>query len=256
MLCLHGGMGFDLSTLSPWLDPLSRSCELIYYDHRGNGRSERPVDWAGINHDRWVSDAEELRLRLGLGPAVVFGHSWGGFLAQEYAIRFPDSVAGLILCSTAPALDYGGTIVANAQRRGTEVQVAALGAALSQPMIDDEALASFVRTMGSLYFERSDPTLVDAAFGGIRYSAAAFNRALFDCAPGFNTIAMLSGVTVPTLLIGGAEDWIMPPEQGIERIGRLIPNREIHVLEEAGHFPFIERPEAFLALVGDWLARL
>lgn len=249
-------MGFDQSTLRPWLDPLADAYELIFYDHRGNGRSESPADWSTIDHASWVRDAEVLRTRLGLGRVVLFGHSWGGFLAQEFALRHPEAIAGLILCSTAPALDFPEQIVANASARGTAVQVAALDRAFSVPQADDAALAALMRTIGSLYFHRPDPAVVDSVFADVHYSASAFNRALFHCAGTFDTRPRLHEVRAPTLLVCGSDDWIMPAAFGVERIAREIPHAEVRIIDEAGHFPFAEKPDEFIALVRRWLERL
>ena len=256
ILCMHGGMGFDQSTLRPWLDPLTDAYELIFYDHQGNGRSASPADWSTIDHASWVRDAELLRTRLGLGRVVLFGHSWGGFLAQEYALRHPEALAGLILCSTAPALDYPEQIVANASARGTAEQVAALGRAFSEPQADDAALAELMRTIGSLYFHRPQAAVVHSVFADVRYSAAAFNRALFHCAGTFDTRARLHEVRAPTLLVGGSDDWIMPAAFGIERIAREIPHADVHIINDAGHFPFVEKTDEFIATIRQWLKGL
>ena len=255
MLCMHGGMGFDQGTLRPWLEPLNGACELIFYDHRGNGRSERPADWSAVDHASWVRDAEVLRETLGLGAMTLFGHSWGGFLAQQYALQFPDAVERLILCSTAPALDYGATIVANAEARGTEQQVRMLLDVLSAPQADDVAFRNVMRAIGSLYFHDPGTSTAAQLFEQIHYSAPAFNRALFDCAPRFNTLARLHELAMPVLLLGGADDWIMPPDHGVRRIHAEVPHAAIRIFEQSGHFPFVEEQAVFVATVKAWLAR-
>ena len=253
---MHGGMGFDHTTLRPWLGPLADSCELVFYDHRGNGRSAPPVDWSLVQHDTWVDDAESLRQRLGLGRVVLFGHSWGGFLAQEYALKYPQSLAGLILCSTAPALDYGAAIVANAQARGTEAQVSALLTALTAPLHDDAALESLMEAIGPLYFHCDGAALAARVFGEVTYSAAAFNRGLFHCSPVFNTLDRLREINVPTLLLGGADDWIMPEAHGLARLAAGLRHASVERFAKSGHFPFVEEQQPFLATVGAWLAAL
>lgn len=256
VLCMHGGMGFDLTTLRPWLQPLSGACELIFYDHCGNGRSAPPSDWQRVTHETWVDDAEALRLRLGFERVVVFGHSWGGFIAQEFALKYPASLAGLILCSTAPALDYGAAIVANAQARGTERQVAALLEALTTPLPDDAALASLMGTIGPLYFHCEGESLARRVFAGVKYSSAAFNRGLFHCSPSFNTLERLSEITVPTLLLSGEDDWIMPPAHGLDRLAKGVPHASVERYGRSGHFPFVEERDAFAKTVRGWLGRL
>src|SRR6516162_10743394 len=123
MFMMHGGLGFDHTYFRPWLDPLGDRVQLIYYDHRGNGRSQRPTSYDGISHDTWTADADALRSYLGDELIILFGHSYGGFLAQEYALRYGQHLRGLILSCTAPALDYPEVTRANAQARGTSEQV-------------------------------------------------------------------------------------------------------------------------------------
>jgi proline iminopeptidase len=102
----HGGLGLDHTHLHPWLDPLGDVLRLVYYDHRGNGRSDGPFQKTWTHADL-TADAEALRRELGLGRMVLLGHSYGGFLALDYAVRYPDLLSHLILVSTAPAVDYG-----------------------------------------------------------------------------------------------------------------------------------------------------
>ncbi len=140
MLLMHGGLGYDHTYFRPWLDVLGERTELIYYDHRGNGRSSRPESWEGITHETWAQDADALREHLGHERVLLFGHSYGGFLAQEYALRYPERLEGLILCSTAPVFDYPEVAMANAAARTTAAQFQALTEALSAPVRDDDAL--------------------------------------------------------------------------------------------------------------------
>lgn len=256
MMCLHGGMGFDQTTLRPWLDPLADSCELIYFDQRGNGRSDAPDDWEKVDHASWVEDTDVLRQDLGVGKVVLFGHSWGGYLAQEYALRFPQNVAALVLCSTAPALDYGPVIVDNARVRGTDAQVDAVLSALSSPMVDNEALEAFVRTIAPLYFHNPADSNTARVFDNVQFRAAAFNRSVFHCAPTYNTLDKLSQLKMPTLLLGGVDDWIMPLNEGLHRIAGVLPHADTHVFEHSGHFPFVEEPQEFLDVMRTWLAAI
>src|SRR4051794_5275320 len=90
LLVMHGGLGLDHAYFRPWLDALGDVSELIYYDHRGNGKSARPTDWSGVTHATWADDADALREQLGHERITLYGHSYGGFLALEYALRHAD----------------------------------------------------------------------------------------------------------------------------------------------------------------------
>lgn len=96
---LHGGPGFDHSTMKPAFNPLADTAQLIYYDHRGQGRSDsdKPENW---NLDQWADDLRALIDTLGVEQPIVLGLSFGGFVAQNYAIRHPDRLHKLILAST------------------------------------------------------------------------------------------------------------------------------------------------------------
>src|SRR5579864_9005276 len=110
---MHGGLGLDHTYFRPSLDSLARSeghPQIIYYDHRGGGRSRRePLD--GVTHATWAGDADALRAHLGHERVVLLGHSYGDYLALDYVLAHPERVAALILVSTAPVLDYLPVVV-------------------------------------------------------------------------------------------------------------------------------------------------
>src|SRR5689334_22921091 len=87
MLTLHGGPGFDHTYLARGLDVLSDEIEVIYYDQLGSGRSERPATLDG-GMEVWVDEVDALREHLGHDKVVLFGHSFGSFIAIEYALRY------------------------------------------------------------------------------------------------------------------------------------------------------------------------
>jgi proline iminopeptidase len=253
---MHGGLGLDHTYFRPWLDTLGNQSQIIYYDHRGNGRSARPENFDDITHGIWTSDADALRERLGFEKIILFGHSYGGYLAQEYALRYGDHLDGLILCCTAPAADFPHVIVANLQQRATPDQFQSVISALSAPVPDDATLKRVWLDALPLYFKNYDPELGAAMLEQIHYRAAAFNHSFFTCQPRFNTLARLSEISTPTLIIAGRDDWVAPPAQGAERIHAAIPDSALVVLEDSGHFPFIEEKGRFVSVVAAWLASL
>ena len=256
MLVLHGGLGWDHTYLRPWLDPLGNQVELIFYDQRGNGRSAEPEDWGAVTHQTWTEDADRLREYLGFERVLLFGHSYGGFLAQEYALRYPERVLGLILCSTAPAMDYAETAVAAAQARATPEQFQTLLGGMAAPFPDDAALRDFSLMLIPIYCHGPVPQGLQESFASMHYRAAAFNRSFFGCLPHFNTTTRLDEITAPTLILGGSDDWLGPPAQTTERLHAGIPGSERVLFEHSGHDPFAEEPERFVAVVSKWLSRL
>src|SRR5258708_27553974 len=115
---IHGGPGGDHSGFKPVLAPLTERMQLVYFDHRGQGRSARG-DTGKYTLDENVEDMEALRRHLGAGPIVSIGTSYGGMVAMAHAARYPDAVSHLILSVTAA---HGGFIKparAIVQARGT-----------------------------------------------------------------------------------------------------------------------------------------
>jgi proline iminopeptidase len=100
LLLLHGGPGADHTDFLPALKPLARRCQLVLIDERGSGRSERLLDSQRYTLDWMVKDIERVRQHLRLPQLVVLGHSFGGILAQAYAVRHPRRILGLVLAGT------------------------------------------------------------------------------------------------------------------------------------------------------------
>jgi proline iminopeptidase len=105
LVLLHGGPGMDHTIYKPTFAALSDIAQIIYFDHRGNGRSSgtEPATW---NLAQWGDDVKGLCDALGIVKPIVYGASFGGFVAQAYATRFPDHPAKLILASTAAKVDF------------------------------------------------------------------------------------------------------------------------------------------------------
>lgn len=99
MILLHGGPGYDHSTLRPYFDRYSDTHQLIYLDHRGCGRSSGEQDSWYL--DQWANDIAVFCNTLGIDAPVLFGQSFGGMVAMHYAARHPASLSKLILSSTA-----------------------------------------------------------------------------------------------------------------------------------------------------------
>ena len=256
VLVMHGGLGLDHTYLRPHIDALSSTHNLVYYDHRGNGQSSRVSNWEDITHATWVEDAERLRTRLGFDKLVLFGHSYGGLIAQEYALAYPDRVAALILCATTPAFDYAQTAIANVKAKCSDELFPVVIEALSRPCPDDLALSNVWRTILPLYFHRPDLWLHQDLLSRTQFSAAASNHGLFRCVPEFDVTAKVGNLRMPVLILGGRHDWITPPAEGAERLHALIPESDLVIFEQSGHFPFIEEHDAFIRIVEGWLAGL
>jgi len=101
LLLLHGGPGFDHSGFRPYFGRVADIAQVVYYDHRGHGRSDRRPreEWT---LDTFADDVVRLCDALGIVRPIVLGQSFGGFVAQRYLARHPDHPSKVILSSTSP----------------------------------------------------------------------------------------------------------------------------------------------------------
>lgn len=243
MLMMHG-LGLDHTCLRPWHDELTSQARLIYYDHRWNGRSSHsgPTD-----HATWHADAAALLDDLGEARAVVYGHSYGAWLALGFALRYPERVAGLVLCAASPAFDYVPDVIAAAQARDPAAAARLIGG-LSAPVESDEEFRQIWLDILPLYFFGPPRPEVLAH---TRFSARAFAAGM-QCLDGFTTVAQLPSIRAPVLVLTGAADFITPPAQG-RRIVAGVPRGRHVELSASGHFPFVEENATYVDAIRAWL---
>jgi proline iminopeptidase len=247
---IHGGPGGDHSGFKPVMTPLSDTAQLVYFDHRGQGRSGRSdpdADPARFTLDENVEDMEALRRHLGLGQIVSIGTSYGGMVAMAHAARYPGAVSRLILVVTAA---HGGFIPRAMQivrERGTEAQKRVCETLWAGGFRTREELRLYYDVMGPLYSLRHDPTVAIATQGRAIHTPEPLNRAFgpdgflrsFDLRP------ELRRITIPTLILCGRHDWICPPEFSRE-IAALIPGSRLVELENSSHSVRVDAPDTLL----------
>lgn len=230
---LHGGPGGDHSGFKPGFSPLAERMQLIYVDHRGQGRSARgPKETYTLDNN--VEDLEALRRYLGLEQVVVIGVSYGGMVALAYASRYPESVSHLIAIVTSPSrrfLERAKEILAE---RGTDEQRAMGDILWAGAFEDEEQLKQYYAVMGPLYSLKHDPEkAAESRARGIR-SIDAINQGFGGFLRTYDLTGDLHKVTAPTLIVGGRHDWICPPELS-EEIARLIPHADLRIFENSSH---------------------
>ncbi|SHG88039.1 proline iminopeptidase [Cognatiyoonia sediminum] len=247
ILVMHGGLGLSHDYLRPYFDQLSETNTVVYYDHLGNGLSDKPDDYAEMNFDRLTSDAAELMTALGHDTFTLIGHSYGGFITQEFAINYADRLDGLVLVDTVPAFDYQPTV------SGPDENMAAFGKLFTQPMADNDDWRATWNPVAEIYFHQWDPDVGADLDELTNYEYRAWNAAGALLGT-FNTLEDLPNVPTRALVIAGRHDGITVPDAGAERIAGLLPNATLMIFEESGHYPFIEEEAAFFEALNGWLA--
>ena len=254
-MVIHGGPGGDHSGFKPSFSALAQRMQLVYFDHRGQGRSA-PADPATYTLDENVEDMEALRRHLGLGPVVSIGTSYGGMVAMAHAARYPDAVSHLILIVTAA---HGGFIPraqAILRERGTPEQQRMAETLWAGEIRSSDALSHYFEVMGPLYALRNDPAAAEAGRARALHAPEPLNRAF---GPGgflhdFDLRPELPRITAPTLILAGRHDWICAVEFS-EELHRLIPGSELIVFAESSHSIRVDAPEAMVRAIREFVGK-
>lgn len=250
---IHGGPGSDHTGFKPGYTPLAQKMQLVYFDHRGQGRSARG-DVAKYTLDENVEDMEALRVHLGLGPIVSIGTSYGGMVALAHAARYPKSVSHLVLVVTAAHNGFMARSREIVAERGTAAQKQACADLYAGRLTTVEKVRAYYDTMGSLYAHHPHPEAAKAARARGISSPEALNRAF---APGgwlehYDLRPELKNITAPTLIIAGRHDWICAPEFS-EEMHRLIPGSDLRIFEDSAHSVRSDEPEALMDAIGGFV---
>lgn len=252
LVCVNGGLLFDHSALWPSLAPLAQGRQLIFYDQRGRGRSQRPpgARAARIEHD--ASDLPALREALGIELWDVFGHSWGGGIAMLGATQDLEATRRVVLVdSVGPTSWWLPRLYQIALDRLTGAEREALAAlddsALSEP--DPAVHSDYARAFAPAWFH--DVTLAPLFTPPVTERITGPTVAARLRRDGYDWREQLRALRRPSLVIYGEHD-ALPREVGEELLA-LLPMARLEIVPQAGHMPFWERPETFFPIVTSFL---
>ncbi|MGH9887498.1 MAG: alpha/beta fold hydrolase [bacterium] len=248
LILLHGGPGFDHSSYKPSFSVLSDVAQLVYFDHRGQGRSDTgdPRDWTLA---QWADDVRGLCDALGIEKPIVFGQSFGGTVAMAYAARHPDHPGKLVFSSGEARPDVELTLRRIEELGGAEAAVAARRMWETPGL---EALPDYLRLVAPLYNRAPQDPHADArtrlALDVLFHFARGEGRTM-DLHPG------LANVRCPTLVLGGELDPVCPIELQAE-IAAALPAQHVRFERFAGcgHGVFRDDPERGFAVIRAFIA--
>lgn len=242
-LLLLAGVGTDLQSWVFQTEGLAPAARVVALDHRGSGRSASPS--GPLSLEDMADDAAALLREI--GPAVVLGHSMGGFVAQHVALRHPGLVRGLVLACTSARLDAFGLTLLDAWRAQKEAGLPAETFArgffpwiFSRRFFEDRVtLEACVR----LYVENPWPQKPEDLARQVEACRA------------HDTRGRLAEIRVPALVLIAGADAVTPPELGRELAAGL-PDARCREFPGMGHAVMNEDPQAFNAAVREFLQGL
>ena len=255
LVLMHGGPGADHWTMLPF-----RRCAdqftLVFYDHRCNGRSVgAPV--SSMTWENLTADADALRRKLGFERWAVLGHSFGGQVALEYALRYPGSLSHLVLLDTGGDSRWSQQNAAEVlAKRGYSPQKVELVRRWFNGQFTPHEMLPILLRIGGAYSYR--PSLWLTARDLIRgeWRSKMRPQALIFAGrhllKGWTVMDRLGELTVPTLVMAGRGDFVFPPEHQLE-LAAAIPHARLQIIERAGHNPHSEQPAEVMAAVRDFI---
>lgn len=261
VIILHGGPGLDQSYLLPQMQALAKNHEVIFYDQRGSGKSlETKINPYYITLDQFTKDLEKLRKQLGITQFILLGHSWGGLLAMNYAIKYPHNLTALILVSTAPA-DFKGqqAFIAESAKRTKSVKnkLTPLSNYQEFEKLSASEIAKLYRILFSIchFYNSGDAEQLSLTMSAASAKSGARVREVMSktswLRPDLNLLPQLKKLNVPTLILHGQQDVI--PLWTAKEIQAAIPDAKIITLKKCGHFPYIETPDEMFSQISNFL---
>ena len=250
LVLMHGGPGADHTTLLP-LRPCADNFTLIFYDHRCNGRSVgadvTSMTWANL-----TADAEELRQSLGFEQWAVIGHSFGGMVALEYALRYPDSLSHLMLLDTCGDARWVQRHAAEtlAKRGYSRGAVHAAERLFNGRIRPHEMVLCMLRFGRAYYYRPNLLILLRELVNGVRIKRRpeALIFGFGQLLKGWTVMNRLSEIKIPTLVLAGRHDFQFPPEHQANLAERII-GAQLVIIEDAGHNAPMERTAEVIEII-------
>ena len=253
LLLLHGGPGADHSGYRPAFSALSDIAQIVYLDHRGNGRSDHgPKESWNIN--QWADDVKAFCDALEIKQPIVYGASFGGVVAMAYATRHPSHPLALALVSTtAQAHSHIDAKVAMFSRLGGQEAGELAHRRFVLGDTSPEVMAAWLKIALPLYKQKNlDPSAMERVVMN-REATAWFNRVGGEGRQ-FDMLADVPNIQCPTLVLGGQLDPMLPIECQRDIANALDPKLlNYREFEDCGHGVIPDVPELAIPLLRDFI---
>jgi pimeloyl-ACP methyl ester carboxylesterase len=250
LLMLHGGPGFDHAPFKEAFSTLRDVAQVIFFDHRGNGRSggDDPATW---NLAQWGDDVKGLCDALGIIKPVVCGLSFGGFVAQSYATRYPKHPGKLILLSTAAKIDFSVVFETFARIGGPEIGALA-ESYWTKPTLERR---SIYRRRCVPFYRHRRARPVEPIHSLVRPEVALHFNGLPNEHGRFDFRQALATVACPVLMIGGEHDPIVPISLA-EKTAWSLPSHLVRFerLANCSHDVHSDDPARVFSIIREFIA--
>ena len=263
LVCLHGGPGAPHDYLEPLEALVETGRRIVFYDQIGCGNSwiQKPADFWTV--ELFVAEVEAVRDALGLDRIHLFGSSWGGMLAMEYALTQPVGLASLIL-SSSPASIPMWEAETGRLRRELPADVRAVldeqeaAGTLDSPEYEAASMEFYKRHVCRVF---PFPDYVQRTFAGLGEHPEVYMQmqgpnefVITGTLRTWEITARLPEIRVPTLITAGAHDEFTPAQAQVVHEG--IAGSELVTFEDSSHMQYVEETDRYLELVSAFLDRI
>jgi proline iminopeptidase len=271
LMVVHGGPGASHDYFLPYLLPLARTNRVVFIDERGSGRSEKLADVKQYTVEAMVEDVEAVRQALGLGKMSLLGHSYGGVLAQAYALKYQQNLTHLILGSTFPSTRQMNDVLANEKAHMAPEKLARLNELEKTGLYDQGPVWEHGRYPAEyatlawgdgyfpfLYGARPDPNYdpqaqnTSTAWDLYREMWGSHGEFVIDGnLSSVEYVDRLATIHVRTLIMVGDHDEC-DPSLSKEMHAKIVGSKLV-ILPNSGHMNFVDQPELWIQMVRDFV---
>jgi proline iminopeptidase len=254
LFLLHGGPGANHLRYKQHSLELQDVAQLVFIDNRGCGLSKKTKQ-SDYTLENNIEDIEALRQHLGLDRISILGTSYGGMVAQAYAIRYPKRVDKLILVVTAPSYRCMEESKLNLRKHGTAKQIEICEHLWNGTFKSHKHMSEYFERMQSLYsttIKKNKKQLNERA--RFPFSYQALNEGFGGFLRHFDFIPKLKRITCPTLILAGDKDWICPLNQS-KIIAKHIPHATLKIFKNCGHALAIDAHKKYITAIKKFLGK-
>ena len=263
LLCLHGGPGTPHDYLEPLEEMAGTGRRVIFYDQLGCGNSDHPHDPSLWTVDLFVEELGVVREAVGLDRVHLFGNSWGGMLAMEYALTRPRGLASLVLESSPASI---GQWIDEANRLRGELPPKVQETLLKHEQAgttDDPAYEEAMMVFYRRHLCRLDPwpDYVNRTFTKLEENPEVYHTMngpsefhVVGTLRDWDIVDRLAEIRLPTLVTSGRYDEATPAIA--EAVHRGIPGSEWVLFKHSSHMAHAEEPERYQRVLDQFLSRV
>lgn len=262
LIIINGGPGRSSDTFTELAEKLSStSRQVILFDQRGTGKSQlKSANEKTISLELMVEDLENLRKHLGYDKISLLGHSFGGMYAMAYAAKYPENIKALILSASGSInLEHMKQVEINTQAKLTKEALKKYKFWTSSEQKKRNAVRAkleALRVTAPIYvYQQKFVSLIKKNLTNLEFYNPEVNQLVWK-SMGLNKYDLTGAFAkfkAPTLIIDGEQDFLgksIPSE-----IHQNFPNSRLEILSECSHYPWLDKPKEYFALIDGFLSK-